>query len=168
MVRGRFARLQALGGHGLRPFPLSRIGPGELEGHRRGHRVSGPSVPSAPSERLDRHPPRRGDRPRTAGPRLPGTRSSREPTQRAIESQERDEGVYLVAWRRDRPIGWVFVYRPGSREASAHAQHLDAAEILDLQVSRIGGLPLELVLELRPTHRFVRWQPDPPGTTSSP
>jgi len=48
--------------------------------------------------------------------------------------QERDEGVYLVAWRGIHPIGWVFVYRPGSRVASAQAKQLDAAEMLDLQV----------------------------------
>lgn len=49
--------------------------------------------------------------------------------------QERGEGVYLVAWLRNQPVGWVFVCRPGSREASAHAQQLDAAEIIDLQVA---------------------------------
>lgn len=48
--------------------------------------------------------------------------------------QEREEGPYLVAWQGDYPIGWVFVYRQGSREASPQAQQLDAAEILDLQV----------------------------------
>ena len=50
--------------------------------------------------------------------------------------QERGEGIYLVAWRRDHPIGWVFVYRPDSGEASKQAQLLGAAEVLDLQVDR--------------------------------
>jgi len=49
--------------------------------------------------------------------------------------QRLDEGVYLVAWEGERPIGWVFVHRPGSREASAHARQLSAAEIEDLQVA---------------------------------
>lgn len=48
--------------------------------------------------------------------------------------QEREEGVYLVAWQGDHPIGRVFVYRQGSREASPQARQLDAAEILDLLV----------------------------------
>lgn len=50
------------------------------------------------------------------------------------EHQERDEGVYLVGWLRDRPIGWVFVYRPGSDEASEHCRRLGVAEIVDLSV----------------------------------
>lgn len=49
--------------------------------------------------------------------------------------QEREEGVYLVAWRGDHPIGWVFVYRPGSSDASEQARRLDCAEIVDLQVN---------------------------------
>ena len=48
--------------------------------------------------------------------------------------QEHEEGVYLVAWRGDHPIGWVFVYRPGSHKASKQAQHLDCAEVMDLHV----------------------------------
>jgi ribosomal protein S18 acetylase RimI-like enzyme len=44
--------------------------------------------------------------------------------------------VYLVAWEDERPIGWVFVHRPGSLEASAHARQLSVAEIVDLQVAR--------------------------------
>jgi ribosomal protein S18 acetylase RimI-like enzyme len=51
-----------------------------------------------------------------------------------FELQEGGEGVYLVAWRGDHPIGWVFVYRLGSPEASEQAQQLEAAEVLDLQV----------------------------------
>ncbi|HEU4354026.1 MAG TPA: GNAT family N-acetyltransferase [Actinomycetota bacterium] len=51
------------------------------------------------------------------------------------ELQGRAEGVYLVEWEGDRPIGWVFVHRPDSREASAHARQLSAAEIEDLQVT---------------------------------
>jgi GNAT superfamily N-acetyltransferase len=50
------------------------------------------------------------------------------------DHQERGEGVYLVAWRRDHPIGWVFVYRPGSPEASEEAQRLGAAALMDLYV----------------------------------
>lgn len=49
--------------------------------------------------------------------------------------QELDEGVYLVAWQGEKPIGWVFVYRPGSSEASAHGRHFGAAEIMDLWVA---------------------------------
>jgi GNAT superfamily N-acetyltransferase len=50
------------------------------------------------------------------------------------EHQERGEGVYLVAWLRDHPVGWVFVYRPGSDEASEHCRSLNVAEIVDLSV----------------------------------
>jgi len=48
--------------------------------------------------------------------------------------QERGEGVYLVAWRGDHPIGWVFIYRPSSREAVVRARSLNAAEVQDLYV----------------------------------
>jgi GNAT superfamily N-acetyltransferase len=50
--------------------------------------------------------------------------------------QERGEGVYLVCWDANTPIGWVFVYRPDSREVSEQAQRLDCAEVLDLQVDQ--------------------------------
>lgn len=49
--------------------------------------------------------------------------------------QERGEGFYFVAWVEETPIGWVFVYRPGSSEASEQAQQTGAAEVLDLQVA---------------------------------
>jgi GNAT superfamily N-acetyltransferase len=49
--------------------------------------------------------------------------------------QEQGEGVYLVAWQGDLPIGWVFVHRPGSSGASEHARRLDVAEIMDLWVA---------------------------------
>lgn len=52
-----------------------------------------------------------------------------------MELQGRGESVYLVAWDGERPIGWVLVHRPGSREASAHARQLSVAEIVDLQVA---------------------------------
>jgi GNAT superfamily N-acetyltransferase len=60
------------------------------------------------------------------------------PTSRHVERwrlQAGGEGVYLLAWRGDDPIGWVFVHRPGSSEASAPARQYDAAEIMDLQVA---------------------------------
>jgi len=48
--------------------------------------------------------------------------------------QRRQEGVYLIAWRSGRPIGWVFVHRVGSSQASECAGRLEAAEIEDLYV----------------------------------
>jgi GNAT superfamily N-acetyltransferase len=47
----------------------------------------------------------------------------------------RGDGRYLVAWLDDVPVGWVFVHRPGSPEASARARTLGVAEVQDLQVA---------------------------------
>lgn len=63
----------------------------------------------------------------------PGAPVSRHRTR--WEHQERNEGVYLVAWLDGHPIGWVVVYRPGSREASKHSRSLAVAEIVDLSVA---------------------------------
>jgi GNAT superfamily N-acetyltransferase len=63
----------------------------------------------------------------------PGRPTSRHRERWAL--QERGQGVYLVAWRGEVPIGWVFVHRPGSSGASEHARRLDVAEIMDLWVA---------------------------------
>jgi len=63
----------------------------------------------------------------------PGAPESRHSTR--WDLQRRQEGVYLIAWRSDRPIGWVFVHRVGSSQASEHAVRLGAAEIEDLYLA---------------------------------
>ena len=74
--------------------------------------------------------------------------------------QARGGGVYLVAWRDDEPVGWVFVHRPGSREASERAQQLDTAEIMDLQVSerfRGQGYGSSLLMQAEQVAREADW-----------
>jgi GNAT superfamily N-acetyltransferase len=68
-----------------------------------------------------------------AGYPEPGRPTSRHRQRWAL--QRRAEGVYLIAWHEDAPIGWVFVHRPGSSEASEHSRRLEVAEIVDLQVA---------------------------------
>jgi ribosomal protein S18 acetylase RimI-like enzyme len=48
--------------------------------------------------------------------------------------QRQGAGTYLVAWRGADPVGWVFLHRPGSERATAHARRLGAGEIQDLWV----------------------------------
>jgi GNAT superfamily N-acetyltransferase len=75
--------------------------------------------------------------------------------------QGRGDGVYLVAWERDHPVGWVFVHRPGSSEASVHARHLDVAEVMDLSVSpgfRGRGHGTSLLASAERWARDAGWQ----------
>lgn len=63
----------------------------------------------------------------------PGAPSSRH--RERWRQQRHGSGTYLIAWRGASPVGWVFLHRPGSKEATAHAQQLGAAEIQDLWVA---------------------------------
>jgi ribosomal protein S18 acetylase RimI-like enzyme len=74
--------------------------------------------------------------------------------------QERGEGVYLVACDAHAPIGWVFVYRPGSLEASEQARQLEVAEVLDVQVAepfRGNGIGSSLLAEAERIAQDAGW-----------
>src|SRR4051812_6756063 len=63
----------------------------------------------------------------------PGAPADRHGARRDL--QEQGQGVYLIAWRDERPVGWVFVKRPGSSTVSERAGRLVAAELEDLFVA---------------------------------
>jgi ribosomal protein S18 acetylase RimI-like enzyme len=88
----------------------------------------------------------------------PGRPSSRHRDRCGL--QESGEGVYLVAWHGNEPIGWVFVHRPDSREASAHGRQLRAAGIMDLWVAppfRGRGHGTSLLVEAEQVGRDAGW-----------
>lgn len=63
----------------------------------------------------------------------PGAPSSRHRERWVLQRQ--GAGTYLVAWRGEAAVGWVFLHRPGSKRATAHARRLGAGEIEDLWVA---------------------------------
>jgi ribosomal protein S18 acetylase RimI-like enzyme len=63
----------------------------------------------------------------------PGAPSSRH--RERWKLQRHGTGTYLIGWRGADPVGWVFLHRPGSKRAPAHARRLGAGEIEDLWVA---------------------------------
>jgi GNAT superfamily N-acetyltransferase len=51
-----------------------------------------------------------------------------------LDLQTNGDGVYLLAWRDQGPVGWVFVHRPGSPASSERSMQAGVAQIEDLYV----------------------------------